>query len=634
VSVDPLIGTVVAGHRIEAVIGRGAMGVVYRVTHVQLKLTRALKLLPAHLAEESALRDRFEREWRAAAMIEHPSIVEVLDAGEEHGRLYIVMRFVEGTDLGVILRNGPLDPHRALRILEPIASALDAAHARGLIHRDVKPSNILVGPDDRSYLSDFGIAKSGTSHGLTKPGAFLGTIDYAAPEQFQGGGLDARTDVYSLGGVLFSCLTGGPPFERETDGQVMHAHLVEPPPRVSESRPLLPPGVDHVIATAMDKRKEARYASAGALVAAFRAELRSAETVGVAPAAEPPAAPPTRVATPEPPPSAPPEPPPERRRRTGLIAAAVAAIALLAGAGIAAAVALSGDDDEPVAATTAGGTDTSGGDTGGATTPGTTTPGTAVGEQIVVASGGDLLAVDPDGGTLARLTGGGGEDSSPACSQDGDRIAFGRDGDIFVMTRTGEDVVNLTNSPERENAPAWSPDGSRLAFDRQADDGTYDVWTMQAGGGGQRNLTGGAGESGGAPQWSPDGERIVFQRRLALWEMGADGSGKSDLTGDSAGTDLQPSWTPSARIAYARFANGAASSDVHVMQPDGGGDTNVTRGGAGRVREPAWSPDGASIAFANADGVSLVGADGSGLKSVARLAGAQGIAWCARASSP
>jgi serine/threonine-protein kinase len=389
VSVDPLIGTVVAGHRIEAVIGRGAMGVVYRVTHVQLKLTRALKLLPAHLADESALRDRFEREWRAAAMIEHPSIVEVLDAGEEHGRLYIVMRFVEGTDLGVILRSGPLEPHRALRILEPIASALDAAHARGLIHRDVKPSNILVGPDDRSYLSDFGIAKSGTSHGLTKPGAFLGTIDYAAPEQFQGGGLDARTDVYSLGGVLFSCLTGVPPFERETDGQVMHAHLVEPPPRVSESRPLLPPGVDQVIATAMDKRKEARYASAGALVAAFRAELRSAQTVGGAPhaaetAISPPSAPPPiPPRTDEQSPPAPPEPAPERGRRTGVIAAAIAALALLAAAAVAAAVVLSGGDDEPEATPTAtsGATDTSGVETGA----GTGGAG-AVGEQIVVAS--------------------------------------------------------------------------------------------------------------------------------------------------------------------------------------------------------------------------------------------------------
>jgi TolB protein len=232
------------------------------------------------------------------------------------------------------------------------------------------------------------------------------------------------------------------------------------------------------------------------------------------------------------------------------------------------------------------------------------------------------------------LTSGGGEDSSPACSDDGARIAFGRDGDIFVLTRTGDDVVNLTNSPERENAPGWSPDGSLLAFDRQGDDGTYDVWTMRADGGGQRNLTGGEGESGGAPQWSPDGDRIVFQRRLALWVMATDGSDKNDLTGDSAGTDLQPSWTPSSRIAYARFEGGGSSSDVYVMQADGSGDTNVTRGRGGRVREPAWSPDGASIAFANVDGVSVIGAGGSGLQSVARLAGAQGIAWCSRASSP
>ncbi len=264
---DPVIGTVIAGHRIEAVIGRGGMGAVYRGRHLHLEKLRAIKLLPPDLAGDDGFRTRFEREWRAAAAIEHPSIVEVLDAGEQDGRLYIVMRLVDGVDLHeVIARDGALDPERAVALLSPVAAALDAAHDRGLIHRDVKPSNILVGADGKAYLSDFGIAKSSSTRGLTKTGLFVGTVDYAAPEQIESKPLDRRTDVYALGGVLYSCLTGAPPYERDTDLQVMLAQLHDPAPAPSEKRSDLPTGLDAVVGRAMAKPMDERYATCGELL--------------------------------------------------------------------------------------------------------------------------------------------------------------------------------------------------------------------------------------------------------------------------------------------------------------------------------------------------------------------------------
>ena len=275
---DPLIGAVLAGHRIEAVIGRGGMGAVYRGRHLRLDKARAIKLLPPDLAADEAFRSRFEREWRAAAEIDHPSIVEVLDAGEQDGRLYIVMRLVDGVDLHeLIAKEGALAPERAVALLGPVAEALDAAHERGLIHRDVKPSNILVA-GDRAYLSDFGIAKSSTTRGLTKTGLFIGTVDYAAPEQIESRPLDRRTDVYALGGVLYSCLTGAPPYERDTDLQVLLAQLHDPVPTPSEKRSDLPAGLDTVVGRAMAKPMDERYSTCGELLEEARGVLRSQPT--------------------------------------------------------------------------------------------------------------------------------------------------------------------------------------------------------------------------------------------------------------------------------------------------------------------------------------------------------------------
>src|SRR6059058_4348505 len=206
-------GDLFAGHRIDGVAGRGGMGVVYRATELALDRRVALKLITPALAGDPDFRARFVRESRAAASIEHPNVIPIFSAGEEQDVLYISMRFVDGQDLRALLRGeGRLEPRRAARIVAQVADALDAAHARGLVHRDVKPANILLAPEsgaEKIYLTDFGLTKNTASEsGMTRTGMFVGTVDYIAPEQIRGDRLDARTDVYALTCVLYRALTG------------------------------------------------------------------------------------------------------------------------------------------------------------------------------------------------------------------------------------------------------------------------------------------------------------------------------------------------------------------------------------------------------------------------------------------
>jgi Protein kinase domain len=257
------------------------MSIVYSAEHMRLGRPAALKVLSPLLAADEGFRSRFTRESQLAAGLDHPSIVAIYDAGEADGRLYIAMRLVRGDDLGSLLeREGPLSFARAFSIVEQIGGALDHAHAQGLIHRDVKPANILVErPSERAYLSDFGVVKETSSRGLTKTGFFLGTFEYAAPEQIEGREVDGRTDVYALGCVLYESLTAEAPFLAKTEGSVIHSHLVEPPPRATDKRPDLPTVVNDVIATAMAKAKESRYPTCGELVRALRAAVGHGDAV-------------------------------------------------------------------------------------------------------------------------------------------------------------------------------------------------------------------------------------------------------------------------------------------------------------------------------------------------------------------
>src|SRR5262245_8901021 len=271
-------GTVLAGFRVESPIGEGAMGAVYVATGPDRQRV-ALKVLSPELARDERFRQRFLRESYLAASIDHPHIVRTIASGEDEGLLYLATAYVEGSDLrDVLRREGRLEAGRTLALLAQVADALDAAPAAGLVHRDVKPGNILVSPtpdDEQAYVCDFGLARHVTSvSSLTGDRGFVGTIDYVPPEQIEGGQIDSRADIYSLGCVFFECLAGERPFERDSELSVVFAHLNEPPPRVSEARPELPQELDAVFATALAKSPDDRYSSCGELVAAAQAALQ------------------------------------------------------------------------------------------------------------------------------------------------------------------------------------------------------------------------------------------------------------------------------------------------------------------------------------------------------------------------
>jgi streptogramin lyase/predicted Ser/Thr protein kinase len=274
VSVDPRIGSELFGYRVEALLGRGGMSVVYRAHDLALDRKVALKLLAPELAGDERFRARFLRESRVAASLDHPNVVPIYEAGEAEGLLCIAMRYVEGTDLKRLLREeGVLEPERALDYGAQVAAALDTAHGHGLVHRDVKPSNVLITPGGHCYLADFGLTYSAAERSdLTQTGHLLGTVDYAAPEQIEGKPVDGRADVYSLGCLLYECLTGAVPFGKDSDLAVLWAHVNEPPPGLASY-----PELEPVLKRALAKRPDGRYPTCGALVAAARDALPKPE---------------------------------------------------------------------------------------------------------------------------------------------------------------------------------------------------------------------------------------------------------------------------------------------------------------------------------------------------------------------
>jgi serine/threonine protein kinase len=273
-------GDEIAGLRLEERIGGGGMGVVFRAEQPALARKVAVKVIAPPLAANERFRERFVREARIAAAIDHPHVLPVYAAGDDHGRLYLVMRYVDGVDLARRLRlDGPLGMVATAEVVEQVASALDAAHARDLVHRDVKPANILlVDGHDTSphcYLTDFGISRDLTAtHDLTQTGAFMGSVDYVAPELVGKGRAGPAADSYALGCVAFECLTGQPPFRRERDVSTLWAHVNEAPPAVSDRIPAVPPELDAVLLRALAKDPADRWPSCGALARALADSVR------------------------------------------------------------------------------------------------------------------------------------------------------------------------------------------------------------------------------------------------------------------------------------------------------------------------------------------------------------------------
>src|SRR5215217_237165 len=255
-------GAQIGGYRIGPQLGRGGMGVVYKAHHMRLDRPAAVKVLTPALAGNEEFRERFISESQMAATLQHPNVITVYDAGDDDDLLYLAMQFVAGTDLRRLLElEGPLEPTRTLNVLAQVAGALDAAHAHGLVHRDVKPANVLV-DIDRAYLGDFGLTKRfDATGGLTGVGQIVGTVDYLAPEQIDSGRVDGRTDLYALGCVVYECLAGRPPHAKDSDIAVLFAHVREEPPALSSLVEGLPDSVDDVMAKALAKDVDDRYSS-------------------------------------------------------------------------------------------------------------------------------------------------------------------------------------------------------------------------------------------------------------------------------------------------------------------------------------------------------------------------------------
>jgi serine/threonine-protein kinase len=649
---DPRVGTELAGFRIEGVLGRGGMGVVYVAEQLRYGRRVALKVLAPELTGDQQFRERFELEWRTAARMEHPNIIPIYEAGEAEGVLYIAMRYVEGIDLAALLaRVGRLAPERMLTIVGQVGSALDAAHATGLIHRDVKPANVLMatmgeGSDgDHAYLADFGVAKqSQTRSGLTQTGVFIGTVDYAAPEQIEGKPVDGRADVYALGCVMFQCLAGSRPFEKESEVALISAHLFEKPPSLHALRTELPQQIDEVIAKALAKSPDDRYSSCRELVAAARASLTASPTGAVtavetgqtvvdtpapAPATAASASPfstspdtPAPAAAPPPVPGSPAAAPAAIQGkppwwRSKLALAGVVAIAV-AGIGVGVGVGLSGGESdtatnaEPPSESEPPPADPTEPDPPPAETdppPPETDPSVIdppAGGALAFASARDgdfdIYTMSLDGTGRVRLTNDPSADGGPRWSPDGQQIAFyswrdGDDPDLYVMNADGSNVTQLTDDDVYEGRPNFSPDGSLLVF--QGGEGAdAEIWTVSLTGEAPTQITSNAAEDI-SPSWSPDGAQLAFARYdgndYELWLAAADGSNELQLT-DNTASDTDPAFSPDGASIVFSSNRQNENYDIWTMAADGSSPRRL----ATASREdaiPSFTPDGSQIVF-------------------------------------
>lgn len=353
-----LIGRVVGGYRIESELGRGGQAVVYRATQLSLHRTVALKVVTGQLSADAGFLERFTREGIASASLDHPHIIPVFEAGEDDGVAYLAMKFIDGPSFDALIRRpSGIEARRALAILRQVAEALDYVSERGMVHRDVKPANVLLGPGDHAYLSDFGLIKATSGSRLTGAGVWMGTLEYVAPEQIRGSDVTPAADRYALAAVAFEALTGTSVFPRDDRAATLYAHINEPPPPASERQPALGTAVDPVLARGLAKSPDDRYPTATAFVEALEAAVAATPgaasarpgrdgaaagptvgggvPAGAAAATVPPSAPlppPPPAAgspAPPPPPSDPPAPGGPRWRVPAIVGAVLAAIAVI-----------------------------------------------------------------------------------------------------------------------------------------------------------------------------------------------------------------------------------------------------------------------------------------------------------------
>ena len=635
-----LLGRTIGNYQIREELGRGGMAVVYRAYQQSLNRYVAIKVLPPQFAFDREFVERFQREARAAAGLRHPNIVVIHDVGQEEGIYYIVMEYLEGQTLKqVIEQEGPLPPQRVGRIIEQVAAALDYAHRRGFVHRDVKPANIFVGEGDRVTLTDFGIAKAGaeTQH-LTRTGTLMGTPEYMSPEQAEGGTVDYRTDLYALGVVLYQMLVGRVPFRGTTPHAVLHAVIYEPPPPPRQINPNLPPVIEAVIMQAVAKRPEQRFQRGAEMVAALRAALAGK------PATVPP---PPRMAGQAPlkagrAPAAGQitgtleHPGAKRSGQSGKqgsllvwIMAGIAVVLFLFLGVLVLLLAGGGGKETPVPATIQAivwmATATTPTDASSVPQasglPQSSAPAT---EEVVPTQAGTSVAAPPPVTDTSVPPSSPTPPSSvpptatptpvppPNANAPAGRLAFSsnRDGkpEIYVISLPDGSPVRLTNNNADDWLPDWSPDGSKIAFTSYRT-GSYDLWVMNGDGSGQTAwVTTGAWDE--YARWAPDGQRLSFSSTAKtdgvpnseIFVRQSDGS-LVQLTHSTA-EDQWADWSPDGRIIYTEgykddTASGAvlrSNWDIYIMNSDGSGRM-VWLGGPTCDIQPTWSPDGQWIAF-------------------------------------
>jgi serine/threonine protein kinase/Tol biopolymer transport system component len=617
-------GRTIGNYRVESRLGRGGMGQVVRATHLHLNRTVAIKILHEQFADDPGFRARFQQEAQAAAALVHPNIVQVLDFGEQDGLLYLVMELVPDGSLRTLLRQSagqPLPLSIGLDLIRQAAEGLAYAHAHRMVHRDVKPDNLLLTRRDSGYLlkvTDFGLARLAEGGVHTASGVTLGTPAYMSPEQCQGLDLDGRSDLYSLGIVLFEVVTSAVPFETRSLSDAVFKHVYTPPPSPRAMRPDLPEPLEAIILRCLSKQPAERFATAGELAGALaaqslpsRVQSLSARTLPFQAVAPP--------ATPVPSEPRPPDigrPPSERELQAGGAGsppssaetapepslpywqATLIALLLLAGLGaLLYAFVLNDDDDrDDFAAATATReateTATTGAEQETSAAAAVTAPATATATAPTTAP----ATAQPATETIVVIVP---ETQTPAPPIDRIVFATGRGQpdpngylDIYTMAPDGSDQQPLIVDAGDDWQPDWSPDRSQVAWVSKRN-GNEDIYVANADGTDQRQLTDDPADDL-FPSWSPEGTRIGFARNDELFVIDLRAGSATQLTANNA-NDGYPAWSPDGtQIAWTSGVTG--NNEIWVMQADGSRARQATDDPANDFN-PVWSPDGTSIVF-------------------------------------
>ena len=559
-------------------------------------------MLAPQLSFDQQFVERFQREARAAARLQHPNIVVIHDVAHQQGIYYLVMELLEGQTLKQLIEEkGSLSPARAARIVEQVASALDYAHQQGFVHRDIKPANIFVGKDDRTALADFGIAKaaSETQH-LTRTGMLIGTPEYMSPEQAEGGSVDYRTDLYALGVVLYQMLAGRVPFQSTTPHATLHAVIYEPPPPLRQLRAGLSSAIESVTMRSIAKRPAQRYQSGREMVAALKAALAGQTTGAIA-------APPSRPTAP--PPAAVPAAASAVQKRSPIVWIVAALVVLVLLLSVAVLLLLNGDGDREKTTPSVTVVVLHETATQAASSTATGTTPTREPEATATSTTTDLpppteprssaTPIPPTDTPPPTPT-----PPPPAPPARFGRLAFSsnRDGnpEIYLLSLEGGTPVRLTQNNANDWLPDWSPDGTTITFTSYRT-GSYDLWAMRADGSGQSPLVA-TGSWDDYPRWAPDGQRLSLSTTAET--QGVPNSeifvrrpnGSLQQVTQSTAEDQWADWSPDGRIVYTEGFKDSGDWDIYISNADGSGRTAWLDDGNCDV-QPTWSPDGNWIAF-------------------------------------